>query len=210
MSRIDDPSDRELCIFTTCPQSKDLDRAAYVRQVIDTARWSEEFNYHGMLIYTDNGLVDPWLVAQIVVENTKSFLPLVAVQPIYMHPYSVAKLVSSIAWLHGRRIALNMLAGGFRKDLIALGDTTDHDDRYLRTTEYTLIIRRLPSCGPTRRCRTCLPEYCRVSIRSLPVSKPDFVLVQGDTASSTAAALAAFFRSIRVGHVEAGLVGIEP
>jgi UDP-N-acetylglucosamine 2-epimerase len=35
--------------------------------------------------------------------------------------------------------------------------------------------------------------------------KPDFVLVQGDTVSSTAAALAAFFRSIRVGHVEAGL-----
>jgi alkanesulfonate monooxygenase len=143
MSSIDDPSDRELCIFTTCPQSKDLDRAAYVRHVIDTAQWSEEFGYYGVLIYTDNGLVDPWLVAQIVVESTKSFVPLVAVQPIYMHPYSVAKLVSSIAWLHGRRIALNMLAGGFRNDLMALGDTTDHDDRYLRTTEYTLIIRRL-------------------------------------------------------------------
>jgi UDP-N-acetylglucosamine 2-epimerase len=35
--------------------------------------------------------------------------------------------------------------------------------------------------------------------------KPDFLLVQGDTVSSTAAALAAFFRGIRVGHVEAGL-----
>jgi len=35
--------------------------------------------------------------------------------------------------------------------------------------------------------------------------KPDYVLVQGDTASSTAAALAAYFRSINVGHVEAGL-----
>jgi len=35
--------------------------------------------------------------------------------------------------------------------------------------------------------------------------RPDSVLVQGDTATSTAAALAAFFRSIRVGHVEAGL-----
>ncbi|WP_461357446.1 non-hydrolyzing UDP-N-acetylglucosamine 2-epimerase [Bradyrhizobium sp. USDA 4454] len=34
---------------------------------------------------------------------------------------------------------------------------------------------------------------------------PDFVLVQGDTATSTAAALAAFFRSVSVGHVEAGL-----
>jgi len=35
--------------------------------------------------------------------------------------------------------------------------------------------------------------------------RPDYVLVQGDTASSTAAALAAFFRGVAVGHIEAGL-----
>jgi UDP-N-acetylglucosamine 2-epimerase (non-hydrolysing) len=35
--------------------------------------------------------------------------------------------------------------------------------------------------------------------------QPDYVLVQGDTVSSTAAALTAFFRRIPVGHVEAGL-----
>lgn len=35
--------------------------------------------------------------------------------------------------------------------------------------------------------------------------KPDWVLVQGDTTTVMAAALASFYRQIRVGHVEAGL-----
>jgi alkanesulfonate monooxygenase len=143
MSDIGSLPDRDFYLFTTCTQSKDLDRRDYVRRVIEISQWTEEFDCHGMLIYADNSIVDPWLVAQIVVQNTTNISPLVAVQPIYMHPYSVAKLAASIAHLHGRRIALNMVAGGFRNDLIALGDATEHDDRYLRLTEYTLIIRRL-------------------------------------------------------------------
>lgn len=35
--------------------------------------------------------------------------------------------------------------------------------------------------------------------------KPDYVLVHGDTATSTAAAMAAYFSGCKVGHVEAGL-----
>ena len=40
--------------------------------------------------------------------------------------------------------------------------------------------------------------------------RPDWVLVQGDTTSAMAAALAAFYRQIPVGHVEAGLRTDDP
>ena len=60
-----------------------------------------------------------------------------------MHPYTVAKLVTSIAKLYDRRVFLNMVAGGFINDLLALNDPTDHDARYDRLVEYTTIVKRL-------------------------------------------------------------------
>ena len=132
-----------LRVYSTCPQSKDVAAAEYADRVADVARWSEDAGCHGILVYTDNGIADPWLVAQRVIEATTELRPLVAVQPVYMHPYSVAKMVASLAYLHGRAVDLNMLAGGFRNDLLALGDETPHDDRYKRTVEYTLIVTGL-------------------------------------------------------------------
>ena len=44
----------------------------------------------------------------------------------------------------------------------------------------------------------------------LKKTQPDIVLVHGDTTTSTAAALAAFYQQIPVGHVEAGLQYLQP
>ena len=116
---------------------------SFLQQVRHVAQWSEAAGWTGTLIYTDNSLPDPWLVAQAVIESTERLQPLVAVQPVYMHPYSVAKMVASLGYIYGRRVCLNMVAGGFKNDLIALDDQTPHDERYTRLVEYTKIIMGL-------------------------------------------------------------------
>jgi alkanesulfonate monooxygenase len=115
----------------------------YPATVADIARWSEAAGCEGILVYTDNGIVDPWLTAQLIVEQTDRLCPLVAVQSVYMHPFTTAKMVSSLAYMYGRRCYLNLVAGGYRNDLLALGDETEHDERYVRTREYGEIVRAL-------------------------------------------------------------------
>jgi alkanesulfonate monooxygenase len=139
-------SPQNVQLFSTSPQSGAVSGEDYIKEVIRVAQWSEEYGCEGILVYTDNSLVDPWLVSQIIIENTHGLSPLVAVQPIYMHPYSVAKMVSTLAHLYGRRVYLNMVAGGFKNDLVALNDTTPHDKRYERLVEYTTIIKQLLRC----------------------------------------------------------------
>src|SRR5947209_3612251 len=134
-------------VFSTCPYSSVVERERFLPYVMDVARWSEQAGCRGILVYTDNSTVDPWLVSQIIIQATEALCPLVAVQPVYMHPYSVAKMVTSLGHLYGRRVYLNMVAGGFKNDLAALNDSTPHDRRYDRLVEYTTIIQKLLAGG---------------------------------------------------------------
>ena len=134
---------RVLQVFSTCPSSSVAGPEDYSGRIAQVARWSESAGCTGILVYTDNSLIDPWLASHIIIQNTRTLSPLVAVQPVYMHPYSVAKMVTTLGFLHHRRIFLNMVAGGFKNDLTALNDTTPHDLRYERLIEYTQIIQQL-------------------------------------------------------------------
>ena len=136
-------SKRQIQTFSTCPESTGVSLDSYPDLVRAAARASEERGCFGMLIYAENRLVDPWLVAQMMIEATDHLVPLVAVQPAYAHPYTVAKLISTLTNLHGRQIYVNLVAGGFRNDLIALGDPTEHDDRYVRMGEFGEIVAGL-------------------------------------------------------------------
>jgi alkanesulfonate monooxygenase len=184
-------SERAVMLYSTCPPYRGDAADLYCRQVRDVARWSEEGGCEGILVYTDNGLFDPWLLAQLIIQSTTRLAPLVAVQPVYMHPYTVAKMVTSLSSLHGRRIDLNLVAGGFKNDLIALNDRTPHDRRYDRLIEYAAIIRRLlEDDSPV----TFRGEYYTVTNLTLvpaldPKLMPRF-LVSGSSAGGLAAAQA--------------------
>ena len=136
----DDP---DVTVFATCPPWDGAAGDDYLRRLVEVGRWSEAAGCRGSLVYTDNAQLDPWTVAGLLVEHTSTLEPLVAVQPIYMHPYTAAKLIASLGQLHARRCHLNFVAGGFTNDLKALNDPTPHDRRYDRLVEYAEIIRRL-------------------------------------------------------------------
>jgi len=156
--------------------------------VREIAAWCDDFGLEGILVYTDNGLMDPWLVATEVIRSTRRLMPLVAVQPAYLHPYSVAKMISTIGALNGRRLFLSMVAGGFKLDLEALDDHTPHDKRYERLIEYTtLVLDLLKGQAVTRE-----GEWYRVTnLRLAPPLPPELmpgVFVSGSSPAGLDAA----------------------
>lgn len=183
--------DSRVEVFSTCPPSSGADPRAYAEQVAPVARWSEAAGCRGILVYSDNSLLDPWLVSQIIVTSTRSLCPLVAVQPVYMHPYTVAKLVTTFAALYGRRVYLNLVAGGFKNDLESLGDGTPHDRRYQRLVEYASIAKRLLSDASPL---TLAGEFHRVErLRLSPPLPPGLlpgIFVSGSSEAGRAAARA--------------------
>src|SRR2546422_4482182 len=183
--------DARIEVFSTCPPSSGSDARSYLQDVVRVARWSEAAGCTGILVYSDNSLVDPWLVSQVIVESTTSLCPLVAVQPVYMHPYSIARMIASIASLHGPRIYLNMVAGGFKNDLPALNDPTPHDRSYPRRIESPTIIQRLLS-GPSPV--SFEGEFYRVDkLKLSPPLPPDLspgVFISGSSEAGMASARA--------------------
>src|SRR5258708_23688180 len=106
--------DHDLKTSSSCPPATLAKPWTWIRGLQEIARASEEAGYEGILVFTDNSQLDPWLVSQIIVEATERLCPLVAIQPAYMHPYSVAKMITSFAHLYRRRLYLNKVSGGVK------------------------------------------------------------------------------------------------
>ena len=187
------PLGLSLDVFSTCPSSARVSPTDYLRHAVEVAGWSDRYGCQGILVYSDNSQLDPWTIAHVILQNTRSLAPLVAVQPVYMHPFTLAKIVATLSAMYQRRIYLNLVAGGFKNDLVALNDATPHDRRYERLTEYMRVVNALLDGAPV----TFEGEFYRVDKLGLtpplpPALRPGvFVSGSSDAGLGTARALAA-------------------
>ena len=124
--------------------SRNRDPSKYVDELMRVARFSDRNGFEGILFFSGNDVfVEPWAMAQHILVHTERNSPLIAVNPIYMHPFTVAKFVSSFALLYRRKVYLNMITGTATSDLRGLGDEQSHASRYSRLGEFIFLVRQL-------------------------------------------------------------------
>ena len=129
-------------VFTTCPRQAEV--ATYLERMRRTLSLTQSAGFAGMLIYTGNDVaVEPLLVAAEMARDYPGLSPFIAVNPIYMHPFTLARCVATLANVYGARCHLNFVAGTSLTDLAALDEVSGHDDRYARLREFALIVRDL-------------------------------------------------------------------
>lgn len=139
--------DKRICTFAISPRT--LEPAEYWRNIEQVGQWCGDYRFTGPLLFTGNDtFVEPWVAAQTVIDRF-GVSPLVAVNPVYMHPFSVAKMISSYAYAFDQQVFLNMVTGTSLSQHEALHDPLDHDEKYDRLLEYIQVIQLLIEKSPS-------------------------------------------------------------
>lgn len=133
-----------LTLIGTCPSLGHRQSARdYLEDVRKAATLAERQGWAAVLIYSNHTQIDPWVVAQAVLGMTTTLSPLVALQPLYMHPFAAARSVASLSLLFERPVNINFVSGGLPRDLETFCDTLSHDERYERIVEYGTIMQHI-------------------------------------------------------------------
>ncbi|MEI3896107.1 MULTISPECIES: LLM class flavin-dependent oxidoreductase [Bacillus] len=112
----------------------------YVDYLKNTIKKIETYSYNGALIYYNHNVMDPWILVSKVLELSKKIVPVVAVQPYAIPPYSLAKIIKSLTVLYNRKININLIAGASKSELEQTNELMIHDERYKRLKEYKEVL----------------------------------------------------------------------
>jgi alkanesulfonate monooxygenase len=132
----------ELRFLTTVPRVMDPASAAHA--ALKVTRWADESDLDGVLLFTGAGAVlDPWVGATAIAAASQRLVPMVAINPLYTHPFAAARSMLSIAELYQRQVDLNLITGAAVSELTAVCDGLDHRERYARLQEYVELFTLL-------------------------------------------------------------------
>ncbi|GAA2635058.1 LLM class flavin-dependent oxidoreductase [Actinomadura fulvescens] len=182
----------ELRMLAAVPRVADPARSAEAAWCV--TRWCDEFDFDGILLFTGAGAVlDPWVGAAAIISASRRLVPMVAVNPLYTHPFAAARSIMSIGQLHGRRVSLNLITGTALSELRSVGDTLEHGERYVRLREYVELLLRLLDGEPvTWRGRFYRAADLQLAPAVAPELRPWLYLAgASDDARRTAEALGA-------------------
>jgi alkanesulfonate monooxygenase SsuD/methylene tetrahydromethanopterin reductase-like flavin-dependent oxidoreductase (luciferase family) len=186
------------------------------------ATLADRHGFDGMLVFYDHESFDPWAISATLMQHS-SLVPLVALQPYTMPPFTAAKLMHSLSSLYGRRIDLNMIIGAAQAELQQVGETLEHDARYERMVEYVKVIRGLLTAerafsheGRYYRYQglqlgTCLPEHLqpRVFVAGSSPAARQAAQSIADVAITLPEPLAAFVENFVVPNGDGPALGIR-
>jgi alkanesulfonate monooxygenase len=178
-------------IIGSTPPSAGEPRRDFIGRFNDAIQRLDEAGWTSALIYTSNASLDPWVLAHRLIVGTRTLRPLVAVQPIYAHPFTVANQIASLSTLYGRGVDLNFVAGDHPRDREGFNDSLEHDERYARVAEFADIVQALLSSPrPVSRSGTYYAvQNLQIAERPQPGDRPA-VLMSGSSGAAQATAKA--------------------
>ncbi len=160
--------DKTIHCFAITPRT--LDASEYWPNIKKTGEWCRNYGLTGPLLFNGNDtFVEVFVAAQTIVEQY-DVAPLIAVNPLYMHPFTAAKMVSSYAYAFKKQVFLNMITGTALSQAAALDCSLDHDEKYDRLLEYIEIIQLLTEKSP--RPVSYEGKYYTIKDLALPTEIP--------------------------------------
>ncbi|WIX75693.1 LLM class flavin-dependent oxidoreductase [Amycolatopsis carbonis] len=106
------------------------DPASAAHAALKVTRWADESDLDGVLLFTGAGAVlDPWVGATAIAAASQRLVPMVAINPLYTHPFAAARSMLSIAELYQRQVDLNLITGAAVSELPAVCDGLDHREQ---------------------------------------------------------------------------------
>lgn len=131
-------------IYPTNDRRKNLDHKDLLKKVTTD---SKLIGVNHTLVTVGDKRLDPWIVAQAGMQESESFSPLIATNPLYTHPIEAAKKIISLRSFFDNQVSLNIVSGSFFQEMKAMNDNLTFEERGERLMEFFHCLSSLLKTG---------------------------------------------------------------